>query len=105
MWFKTKPFSPASILQYAPRNPYEGDDHQQQQARMRLLQAVQRGTPIYSVGVRLLIDGLELFADCADLRGEPDDEVKRALRQIRRYAAAMDWGQSLTEQRPESPCR
>jgi hypothetical protein len=75
------------------RTQGDGPGDRQEQARRRLLQATQRGLPVYSVGVRLLIDGLELFADAG---GGSDDEVKQALRTIRPYAAAMDWSQELT---------
>ncbi len=61
-------------------------------ARERLLQAVERGLPVFSEGVRLLLDGLELFAD----QDQSDRAVAEALARLRRYAGAMDWEQRLT---------
>ncbi len=69
---------------------------EQTRARERLLQACERGIPVYTEGVRLLIDGLELFADNARAQNRPDEEVEQALQKIRQYATAMDWNQRLT---------
>ncbi len=65
-------------------------------ARYRLLQACERGIPVYTEGVRLLIDGLEMFAEDATAHNRPDEEVEQALQRLRRYATAMDWNQRLT---------
>lgn len=62
------------------------------QARERLLQAAERGLPIFSEGMRLLLDGLELFAE----HRKSDQAVAEALTRLRRYASAMDWEQRLT---------
>lgn len=63
-----------------------------QRVRERLLQAAERGLPIFSEGMRLLLDGLELFAD----HDKSDRAVAGALTRLRRYAGAMDWEQRLT---------
>ncbi len=61
-------------------------------ARKRLLEAEQRGLPLYTQGLRLLFDGLNLFA-----RHDPDDrEVGAALERVRPYAEAADWSARTT---------
>jgi hypothetical protein len=57
------------------------------QARQRLLQAVERGLPIYTEGLRLLYDGLQLFDADAEGRDEP---ITAALGQLRPFVAAMN---------------
>ena len=57
-------------------------------------------------GMRLLIDGLQLFADYAQANGQSDDSIHSALENVRRRAAAVDWNQRLTTfygSRPDSP--
>jgi hypothetical protein len=61
----------------------------------RLLQSVGRGVPLYTEGVRLLIDGLELTRHQSTALGL-STPVEGALAWIRRYAGAIDWNQSLT---------
>ena len=72
-------------------------------ARGRLLQAVERGFPIYTEGLRLLRDGLMLF----DRRAEGDDhEISKALQQAGDYIAAADWTATTTTftgAAPDSP--
>jgi hypothetical protein len=54
-------------------------------AREQFLFAAARGMPVYTEGLRLLIDGLNLVAT-------PDDQqVHDALTALRRYADAVDW--------------
>src|SRR5205823_6015043 len=62
-------------------------------ARERLLQAVGRGTPVYSQGLRMLIDGLDLFASDAQAANTKDEPVENALKAARRYAGSLDWNQ------------
>jgi hypothetical protein len=70
-------------------------------AKRQLLEAAARGVPVYTCGLRLLIDGLALFAD--DLQhGGPD--VVAALKRARRFAAAADWGSPTTAFVGEDPC-
>jgi len=69
-------------------------------ARMRLLEAVVRGMPIYTRGLRLLLDGLALFADDPKHQG-PD--ISAALRSAKRYAAAADWRSTITTFIGEDP--
>jgi hypothetical protein len=57
------------------------------QARDRLLEAERRGLPLYSQGLRLLFDGLDLL-----VRELPEDAPLRAAwERVRRYAAAANW--------------
>jgi hypothetical protein len=60
-----------------------GDDHFAE-ARARLLLAVARGLPLYTEGLRLLVDGLSLFAT-------DDREVRAALKTVSGYSDAVDW--------------
>jgi V8-like Glu-specific endopeptidase len=57
-------------------------------ARRRLLEAAARGLPVYTPGLRLLLDGLAMFDDDVEYTG-PD--VRAALRRVRRFAAHADW--------------
>jgi Bacterial RNA polymerase, alpha chain C terminal domain len=62
-----------------------GSDAEFDRAREQFLLAASRGVPIYTEGLRLLIDGLSLFAT-------PGDQlVQDALTALRRYADVVDW--------------
>ncbi len=64
-----------------------------EEARDRLLLAVDRGFPIYTEGLRLLRDGLLLF----DRRSDGNDkDVRTALQQVGEYVAAADWTATTT---------
>jgi hypothetical protein len=65
-------------------------------SRQRLLEAHRRGIPVYSFGLRLLHDGLALFAARAKERGQNDDDIEKALMGVRPYAAASDWSSGTT---------
>jgi hypothetical protein len=59
--------------------------------RRRLLEAAQRGVPIYSEGLRLLIDGLKVVG-----RADPEDtEVAAAIDRMGAYAAVADWSRAV----------
>lgn len=60
-------------------------------ARSCLLTTVKCGIPIYTQGLRLLFDGLQIFH-----QNEQNEEIEQALKKIRGYAAAADWSKSLT---------
>lgn len=62
-------------------------------ARKWLIEAAERGVPLYTQGLRLLFDGLNIFDMRADSK---DEEVKAALESIRPYAAAADWRAPVT---------
>ncbi len=70
--------------------------------RQRFLQAAHRGLPIFSDGLRLLIDGLKVVS-----RGRHDDsEVAAAITRIGDYAAVTDWSRTVltfTGDDPDSP--
>ena len=53
------------------------------EAHTQLLTAVSRGLPVYTEGLRLLIDGLGLFAD--------DSETTDAVATLTSYGDATDW--------------
>jgi hypothetical protein len=69
-------------------------------ARDWLLEAVERGTPVYTEGLRLLVAGLKLLDFEAD--GQ-DREVGDALGRVRPFAAAADLGQPTTTYTGSSP--
>jgi Restriction Enzyme Adenine Methylase Associated len=68
--------------------------------RDRLLEAVERGVPVYTEGLRLLVAGLKLLDFEADGR---DREVRDALDRVRPFAAAADLGQPTTTFTGSSP--
>lgn len=72
-------------------------------ARDRLVEAADRGLPVYTAGLRLLIDGLSLFAADKMLK---TPEIIAALEDVRRYGAAAEWRARTTTfvgSDPESP--
>jgi len=66
-----------------------------------LMEATHRGLPIYTEGVRLLKDGLDLFAN----DDERDWDVADALAVIGRFGKAMDWSRSETTFFGDAPDR
>ncbi len=60
--------------------------------RDRLLEADRRGLPLYTQGVRLLVDGLRLL----NRMNEKDLDVEDALARVSDYAAAVDWSAPTT---------
>jgi hypothetical protein len=65
-------------------------------ARSALLEAERRGIPIYTAGVRRLVDGLMLITSEAQRRGAPDLEAEDALGRVRRLAWQIDPSQPFT---------
>ena len=65
-------------------------------AEQRLLQASSRGIPLYSPGLRLLFDGLQLFQREPTDQVELDRAVAKSMKTVQPYAAAVDWSQPLT---------
>jgi hypothetical protein len=61
-------------------------------ARHYFLTAARRGIPMYSTGLRLLYDGLNVLLDYS----EKDKEVHRMFEAVRRIAAATDWKADVT---------
>jgi hypothetical protein len=66
------------------------------EARVALLEAERRGVPVYTAGVRRLVDGLLLLSGEARRSGTPDDEVDAALVRVRRLAWQIDPEQPFT---------
>lgn len=77
-----------------------GKENNLDQARERLIEAVARGYPIYSEGLRLLRDGLILFDQKAE--GE-DPEIRAALNEAGAYYSAADLSTSTTTFLGETP--
>ena len=69
-------------------------------AKRQLLEAAALGIPVYTRGLRLLIDGLALFADDPQHGGA---DVVAALKSARRFAAAADWDSPTTAFLGEDP--
>lgn len=61
--------------------------------RERLLEAQQRGIPLYTEGVRLLFDGLKQLHTLAKGR---DREIAAALEMVDTYVGKIDWSQKNT---------
>ena len=87
---------PDSAVIHAWQILYSGEEAEKSLARERLLQAAQRGLPVMRKGLRLLVDGLSIFADLAKQDEREDKEVSQALKYVRRYAGSVDWNQRLT---------
>jgi hypothetical protein len=64
----------------------------QQAARDYFLMAARRGIPMYTVGLRMLMDGLKF---CRSL-SEGDGEIRQALQAVRRVADNADWKADVT---------
>jgi hypothetical protein len=88
-WFDWLPDGP---IIHAWQMLYEPEPDMQA-ARARLLQAVDRGVPFYTDGLRLLFDGLTMLAANQD---EPDPLLDEALGRVRRYAMAAVWSATTT---------
>ena len=73
-----------------------GRDPLLDEARSALLEAERRGIPIYSAGVRRLIDGLMLVAGEIRRSGGQDPDVDAALTRARQLAWQIDPGQPFT---------
>jgi hypothetical protein len=67
-----------------------------EEARASLLEGFRRGLPFYSQGVRLLVDGLTLFANDARAADTRDKEVESALRSVRRWSRQINVRQAFT---------
>lgn len=77
-------------------------------AKQRLLQASARGVPLYSRGLRLLFDGLQLFQKHPISKqlinqAELDRSIAASIKTIQPYAAAADWAQPLTAFHGDTP--
>lgn len=71
----------------------------------RLLEALRRGVPLYTEGLRLLRDGLTMFANRKE-DTERQARAQRALAMVNAYAAAADWSAKVTTftgARPDEP--
>lgn len=64
-----------------------------EQAREHFLDASRCGVPIYSRGLRLLVDGLRLIMTDGALRNE---EVESADKRLRKFAGVADWRTTFT---------
>lgn len=65
---------------------------ERQTARSFLLQAVERGIPVYTAGLRLLFDNLRVLAE----EDSSDEQLMQALKRIRNVAAYADWHAQTT---------
>jgi hypothetical protein len=74
------------------------DDNTQDKnmARERLLEAAERGLPIFKQGLRYLVEGLKSVSDTAHKRGEKnlkDSRVEDALKYLQNFTRAANWNQ------------
>ncbi len=71
------------------------------EVRERLLEACERGMPVYTEGVRLLWDGLRMLNDSL-----PEDKpIKEALKMVYSYVEAIDWNSPITTFNAEHPSK
>lgn len=66
------------------------------EARTSLLEAVKRGIPVYSAGVKKLVDGLMLVSGEMKREGKIDTEIEMALARARQLAWQIDSHQLFT---------
>jgi hypothetical protein len=90
-WFTTLPDGAviygASLLRGADAPP-----EWREKARHYLLEAVKRGIPAYTIGLRLLFDSLRQVA----MGSAQDDTLRTALAKVRAVAAYTDWETTTT---------
>lgn len=65
-------------------------------ARAEFLDAIKRGVPRYTEGVKLLHDGLQTLSEMATALNREDPEVSAALKHMAPYVAAVEWNSILT---------
>ena len=95
-WFSWQPDGAIIHAWQLIRQVNQDQIHEQtllDQALQRLLEAVERGFPLYTEGLRLLRDGLVLFDQRA--RGE-NQKIRKALEVVGEYSAAADWSAANT---------
>jgi hypothetical protein len=88
-WF---PMIADGAVIYATSLLRAGGPIEREEARRYLIEAVSRGIPVYTVGLRLLFDGLRSLLE---ERGS-DEELSLALGRIRYVAAFTDWSAHTT---------
>lgn len=71
-------------------------EDEKKEARASLLEGYRRGIPFYSIGVKLLLDGLRLFDNDAKVANENDTEVEEALKLIWQLASRTNMRQPFT---------
>jgi len=59
-------------------------------ARKRFLEAERRGMPLFTTGVRLLLDGLDL-----SMNDDHDEQVNAALARLRWNSSTVDWTEAV----------
>jgi Restriction Enzyme Adenine Methylase Associated len=73
---------------HAGREHHRDSDQHFDTARRQLLLATQRGVPVYTEGLKLLVDGLRLLRKDAEA---DDPEADAALTFVEPFALAADW--------------
>lgn len=93
-WFH---WLPDGAIQHAwVRLRHQKNESDRLEARESLLKGYRRGLPFYSRGVKLLLDGLTLFANDAEAAKKQDREVEEALRTVRKLALRTSMRQPFT---------
>ena len=72
-----------------------------EEVRSRLLQAVDRGIPIYTEGLKLLLEGLKLL----NYTNREDEDIKKALLKVSAYTESANWNSTVTMFNGEHPER
>jgi len=93
-WFK---WLPDGAIQYAWLQLAETNAKASEaDIRKSLLEAYNRGLPYYSAGVKLLLNGLTIFAQRAKTSGKRDMEIEKSLENVRMLASRTDRRQPFT---------
>jgi hypothetical protein len=89
----------AAIIYGASLLQGENNSDRRSRSRHYLIEAVHRGIPAFTIGLRLLFDGLRRLSETADR----DDAINLALAKVRAVAAYADWDSTTTSFLVPSP--
>jgi hypothetical protein len=89
-WFPS--FADTAVIRGASALLDEDSTVCRAKAREYLIEATRRGIPAYTVGLRLLFDGLRRLVE----KDFNDDPLQEALAAVRAVAAYADWGSTQT---------
>jgi len=87
------PWLPDGSIIYAWQMLLKNGDLDSIEIRNRLLEAIERGYPVFTEGLRLLYDGL---VRCSFYFGNDDAEVKDALAKVKVFISKVDFSQETT---------
>jgi hypothetical protein len=94
---------PDSAIIHAWQILLDSDIQDKSIARTRLLEATQRGLPIFKQGLRYLMDGLRNFSNQARKELHKDHDVEKAFSYWQKIARAVNWNQRFVTFYGRSP--